>query len=128
MEKTKGRKGQKGRQSAYPATFKRNVARDYIQGDESRAQVAQRYGIAVHLVRNWAKHFSSELAVATSLITMNEEEQKELNALQKELAVLKKQLEHEQMRNFALETMIDLAKEKLNIDVRKNFGAKQPEE
>jgi hypothetical protein len=32
------------------------------------------------------------------------------------------------MRNFALETMVDLAKEELGIDLRKNFGAKQPEE
>jgi hypothetical protein len=32
------------------------------------------------------------------------------------------------MRNFALETMVDLAKEELGIDLRKNSGAKQPEE
>jgi hypothetical protein len=30
------------------------------------------------------------------------------------------------MRNFALETMADLAKSELGIDIRKNFGAKQP--
>ena len=42
--------------------------------------------------------------------------------------LLKEKLEYEQMRTFALETMIDLSKEKLGVDVRKNFGAKQPEE
>ena len=35
-------------------------------------------------------------------------------------------VKHEQLRNFALETMADLAKTELGIDIRKNFGAKQP--
>ena len=57
---------------------------------------------------------------------MTEEEQKELEAIKKQMKALQKQLDYEKMRNFALETMIDLAKNKLGVDVRKNFGAKQP--
>lgn len=59
---------------------------------------------------------------------MTEKEQRELEVLKNQNQQLKEKLEYEQMRTFALETMIDLAKEKLGVDVRKNFGAKQPEE
>lgn len=59
---------------------------------------------------------------------MNEQEQKDMEALQKQLEALKKKLEYEQTKNFALETMIDLAKTELGIDLRKNSGAKQPKE
>ena len=40
--------------------------------------------------------------------------------------MLKKKLEYEQLKTFALETMIDLAKSELGIDLRKNSGAKPP--
>jgi len=57
---------------------------------------------------------------------MTEQEQKSMEALHKQVVALKKKLEYEQMRNLALETMADLAKTELGIDIRKNFGAKQP--
>jgi hypothetical protein len=59
---------------------------------------------------------------------MTPEEKKELDLLKKQNEALKKKLEYEQMKNFALETMIDLAKEELGVDLRKNSGAKQPGE
>lgn len=131
MKKTElaeGRKGQKGRGYKYDTAFRRKVALHYLQGNESLHQVASCYGIVFQYVHKWSKEFSYELVEDTSTIVMTEQEQQELDRLKKENAKLKKQLEHEQMRGFALDTMIDLAKEQLGIDVRKNFGAKQPEE
>jgi hypothetical protein len=79
-------------------------------------------------VSRWAKQFSSELADEIIIPAMTEEEKKEFDLLKKQSVALQKKLEHEQMRNFALETLVDLAKEELGIDLRKNSGAKQPEE
>jgi hypothetical protein len=59
---------------------------------------------------------------------MTVEEQKEVEALKQQIALLNKKLEYEQMKNFALEAMADLAKTELGIDIRKNSGAKQPKE
>jgi len=131
MRKTEtatGRKGQKGRSFKYDVAFRRKVALHYLQGNESLNQVASRYGIVHQYVFKWSKEFSSELVVDTTTEIMTEQEQQELEALKKLNKQLKEKLEYEQMRTFALETMIDLAKEKLGVDVRKNFGAKQPEE
>lgn len=122
-----GRKGQKGRNFKYDLAFRRMVARDYLEGDQSLRQVAERYGVLNQYVHQWSKEFSSELVDTTEQV-MTEQEQKELDALKKQNQLLKEKLEYEQMRTFALETMIDLAKEQLGVDVRKNFGAKQPEE
>ena len=130
MEKTvglKGRKGQVGRKQKYDIAFRRSVAQQYQNGNQSLAQVAADRGVGRYQVKDWVKQFSSELAAPTP-VPMTEEEQKDLQALQKQIKALQKQLEHEQMKNFALETMIDLAKDELNIDLRKNSGAKQPEE
>ncbi len=123
-----GRKGQKGRGYKYDSAFRRMVALHYLQGEESLNQVAAHYGIINQYVHKWSKEFSCELVEDTTTEVMTEQEQKELEALKKQNKQLKDKLEYEQMRTFALETMIDLAKEKLGVDVRKNFGAKQPEE
>ena len=121
----KGRKGQKGRWG-YDVAFRRRVAQDYNNGDRSVWQLSQVYNVPAQTISRWALKFSGELADQTTDAPMTEEEQKQLSALQKQLDELKKKLEYEQMRNFALETMADLAKSELGIDIRKNFGAKQP--
>jgi len=131
MEKAKkniGRKSQKGRKSGYDDSFKRKVARQYLNTNQSLAEVANQYGVKKIDVSNWKKRFSNELAEDIIVFPMTEQEQKDMKALQKQIEALKKKLEYEEMKIFALETMIDLAKTELGIDVRKNYGAKQPEE
>lgn len=130
MQNTKvvtGRKGQKGSKK-YLDSFKRKVARHYLEGDLSMSQIAELYDVTRFQVNHWKRAFSSELSEEEITVVMTEQEQKELDALKKQNKQLKEKLDYEQMRTFALETMIDLAKEKLGVDVRKNFGAKQPEE
>ena len=124
----KGRKGQKGKQSKHDIAFKRRVAQQYLNGDQSTTQLAQIFNIPHQTVSLWARQFSNELATEITIDVMNEQEQKDLSMLQKQVEALKKKLEYEQMRNFALETMVDLAKTELGIDLRKNSGAKQPKE
>ena len=124
-----GRKGQKGGVSPYDISFRRKVALQYLEGNQSVLEVAQAYGLKKHCVSNWAWIFSKELAQKDAIVLdMTDQEAEELVLLKKQNEALKKSLEHERMKNFALETMIDLAKEELGVDLRKNSGAKQPKE
>ena len=123
---SKGRKGQKGRNPKYDISLKRKVAKEYLEGDQSTTQIGQNFNVPHNYVTRWAKEFSSELAEDVNNLPMTEQEQKDVAALQKQMEALKKKLEYEQMKNFALETMVDLAKSELGIDLRKNSGAKQP--
>jgi hypothetical protein len=59
------------------------------------------------------------------LADMNEQEKQKLSALQKQLKAMEKQLEDARMHNIALNTLIDVAEEKLKISIRKKPGAKQ---
>lgn len=131
MKKTNladGRKGQKGRVSQYDLSFRRYIARKYRDGNKSLAQIAREYGLSRYQVSEWYYRFCSELSEDVIVPLMTEQEQKEVEMLQKQIEALKKKLEYEQMRNFAWETMADLAKTELGIDIRKNFGAKQPKQ
>lgn len=128
IKKAKGRKGQKGRKG-YDLAFKRKVAKEYQEGDLSTHQVGDMYRISHKSVILWSRQFSNELAEENIILpVMTEQEKKEFEALKKQNKALQKKLDYEQLKNFALETMVDLAKEEMGIDLRKNFGAKQPGE
>lgn len=132
MEKkvfNKGRKGQIGRYPAYDITYKRYIVKQYRDGDRSMAQVAMDNGLTKDRVKEWVKQFSSEIAETEQIVSpMTEQENQDFDSLRKRLESLEKSLQYEQMKNFALETMIDLAKEELGVDIRKNSGARQPKE
>lgn len=75
------------------------------------------------LIALWMKQFSPEIDL--TLPVMTEKEKAKLEEARKRVRQLEKQLEDAQMKNIALETMIDLAEEKLKITIRKKSGTKQ---
>lgn len=125
---SKGRKCQKGGNQKYDPVVQRKIVREYLAGDLSLNQLGQKYGVDGKRIHEWKKRFNGELAEEIIFSPMTEQEQKDLKSLQQQVEELKKKLEYEQMRNFAWETMADLAKTELGIDLRKNYGAKQPKE
>jgi hypothetical protein len=74
------------------------------------------------LIQRWRKKFASEIDF--TLPVMTEKEKHKLEAAHKRLRELEKQLEDAQMKNIALETMIDIAEEQLKITIRKKCGPK----
>jgi len=74
------------------------------------------------LIDKWRKVFSPEIPFTLPLMT--EKEKQKLDAVTKRMKELEKQLEDAQMKNIALETMIDIAEEKLRVDIRKKSGPK----
>jgi exonuclease VII small subunit len=71
----------------------------------------------------WRKKYAPEIPITLPLMT--EKEKQKLEAAQKRMKELEKELERAQMKNIALETMIDLAEEQLKISIRKKSGPKQ---
>lgn len=75
------------------------------------------------LIRYWRKKYAPEMVLP--LPEMTEAEKQKIDSLKQQLAALEKQLEDAKMRNIALNTLIDVAEEKLKINIRKKPGAKQ---
>ena len=75
------------------------------------------------LIRSWMQLYEPEIAL--TLPVMTEKEKQKLDAAQKRVRELEKMLEDAQMKNIALETMIDIAEEELKIKIRKKSGSKQ---
>jgi transposase len=112
----------------YSWFIKRQVALEYLQGAGTLMELSVKYGISHQNISEWSRSYSKDLEKRKSRILsdMTNEDQKDYDILKQQNATLKKELEFAQMKAKAMEAIIDIAKEELGIDLRKNSGAKQP--
>lgn len=127
----------------FSRSFRRQVCIEYMQSGMSRKEIAVKYGLpSVNTVSGWINSSLSpveikEKCASLPQVTNPEEtmmEQKETNmtadqlstidALQKQIAKLEKELKYAQDKNLALNTLIDIAEEQ-GIRIRKKSGVKQ---
>ena len=114
-------------QKTFSKVEKRWIVREIHSGrmsfGEAKEHLSSRSKDPASLIRFWQKQYTPEIDF--TLPVMTEKEKQKLDAAHKRLKELEKQLEHAQMKNIALETMIDIAEEKLRISIRKKSGPKQ---
>lgn len=103
------------------------ILREYYLEKVSKEELMRRYKVSRNQICRIISKFAAENDKSTLLMknkpTNNAAE--ELKALQEEVLSLKKQLYDEQMRADFFETMVDVAEETFNIDIRKKAGTGQ---
>lgn len=113
--------------NGYEISFRRWLVREIEEGKMTTAEAVKRFnfdpksGYAV--IHFWRNKYAPELVL--SLPEMTEAEKQKLEALRKQTKALEKALEDAKMKNIALNMLIDVAEEKLKINIRKKPGAKQ---
>jgi hypothetical protein len=122
-QKEKFPKGENQNQEA----FRRWLVREIVSGRMTQKEALDKFDFGVKkgytLLFEWIRRYSPSIPVTLPL--MSEKERQKLELLQKQVKELEKQLENAQMKNVALETMIDVAEEQLKIKIRKKSGPKQ---
>ena len=121
-------------QKKYSDSLKREVGRRYLREEFSYAVAAEEYGLKDKLVaKEFVKWYRMQLA-KESKDGQEEDCSSESKAeasggnLEEALARIKeleRALYMAELKGDALETMLDIAKRDLGIDVRKKYGAKQ---
>jgi transposase len=106
----------------YEVSFRRWLAREYYYGRVSVQQIVSELGISVTHTRKICSQYAPEVV---TLPAMTEAEKQKLEELEKQVKLLQKQLEYAEIKNIALETLIDVAENDLKIPIRKKPGAKQ---
>lgn len=119
--------GNKQEKGTYEVAFRRWLVREIEEDRMSIKEAIERFNFnpsnGAPLIRAWQKKYAPEIVL--SLPVMTEKERQKVEELQKKLKEMEKQLEHAQMKNIALETLIDVAEETLKINIRKKSGARQ---
>lgn len=107
--------------------FRRWLVGELESGRMTEGEARDRFhlsqGTAWRLFRRWRKLYSSGISVP--LTAMSEQDRHELEVLHKRIKELEQHLDDVRMKNVALETLIDVAEEKLRVPIRKKSGPKQ---
>ena len=130
----------------FARAFKRAVAVEYLQSGEERKVIAMKYGLPnVQTISNWVSLYLTPHEIETKCVNLPrinvnavemsnvetprpqvrlEDQQAVIEQLQRQLQKLEKQLHFEKDRNYALNTLIDIAEEQ-GIKIRKKSGVKR---
>lgn len=107
----------------YSDEFKKGVVKEVILGEISQAGAMRKYGIGGSMtLPRWISKYSSMIPEDSQPSSGAEKSREEL---EREVALLRRQLEYEKLKREALDTMIKIAEEELKVPIRKKPGAKQ---
>jgi transposase-like protein len=110
----------------YSDEFKKSVVDEVLKGFLSKEEARHKYGIkGSSAVLNWIRKFGGDKTKSMKPKKNPIKPDKDLEELEAENVRLKQELDIEQLRNRALNVMIDLAEKEFKIPIRKKPGAKQ---
>jgi transposase len=112
----------KGSPDKYDPAFKRKVCEELLSGQITRVDLARKYNIpGAGTIMRWLRRYQEEQQSLYSGSMQNAEEpqnpDKSPQELQDELKLAK-------VKIATLETMIDIAEQNFNIEIRKKSGTK----
>ncbi len=112
--------------SKYETSFRRwlvqEIESERMTWQEARTRFKLPYRFD-KIYRHWQKKYADEIIV--SLPLMKAKELSDQKALEARIKELEKQLELAQMKNVALNMMIDIAENDYKLNIRKKSGPKQ---
>lgn len=121
--------------------IKNQVIQEYLSGGTSYRKLSAKYGMSRDVINKWVmvhqgihnlqpseqqqKYYIS--AMNSSKKKFTTEQQQAMQVMQEKIAFLEKQLQWEKLRADALDTMINVAEQQLDISIRKKPGTQQSE-
>jgi transposase-like protein len=111
--------------------LKLQVVQEYMGTDVSQRELMQKFNIrGVNTIKKWMRKFDLQAPSQQEIeLQRAMAKQKEKTPYERELEAkvqkLEQQLDDEQLRTLALNTMIEIAERDLKISIRKKSGAKR---
>jgi len=105
--------------------FKRSLVSDYERGKFSVPQLERLHKISNSLIYGWIYKFSTFNERGSRIVEMKESSTSKMISLEQRIEELERMVGQKQIMIDYLEKMIDIAKEDLDIDIKKNFNTPQ---
>ncbi|GAB5532943.1 MAG: hypothetical protein Roseis3KO_47200 [Roseivirga sp.] len=105
----------------YTEAFKKSLVSDFESGGYSVVQLGQLHGVNKQSIYNWIYKYSAYNEEGYRVVEMKESSSNKVKALEKKIAELERKVGQKQIKIDYLEKMMDIAKDELNIDIKKNF-------
>ncbi len=117
--KTKLRSIQKQRR--YSKSFKLSVVEDFESGKYSVSQLERLHGLCNQTIYNWIYKYSTFNQQGYRVVEKKSSSEDKVKALERRIKDLEAALGRKQIKLDYLETMLEVAKDELKVDIKKNF-------
>jgi len=105
--------------------FKKSIVNDFESGKFSVLQLERLHKIHCQVIYRWIYKYSNFNEKGARIVEMKDSSTQKLKALEKKIKELERTVGQKQIMIDYLETMMEVAKEELNIDIKKNFNTPQ---
>lgn len=115
----------------YSDEFKMQVVQEYINSNFSQKELLDKYSIRGNSsITKWMRKFGlidepEKRQIHRTTMKKGSKKSPQELALEAKVKELEKALEYEKLRSLALDTMIDVAEDMLDISIRKKPGARR---
>ena len=109
----------------YTESFKKSLVRDYESGLYSVCQLEKLHGIGNQSIYSWIYKYSTYNERGYRVVEMKDSSSKRVKELERKVAELERKVGQKQIKIDYLEKMMDIAKDELKIDIKKNYGTPQ---
>lgn len=109
----------------YSVEFKKQVVLEYESGKFSVAQMDKLYGVSYQSIYNWIYKYSTFNEKGLRIIEMKDSATNKLKLLEQKVKDLERMVGQKQIKIDFLEKMMEIAKEELDIDIKKKFDTSQ---
>jgi transposase len=106
----------------YSEEFKRTIVKEFESGSFSVIQLEKLYKIANPLIYSWIYKYSTFNDKSVRIIEMKESGTNKIKELEDKIKELERAVGQKQLYIDYMEKMMEIAKDELEIDIKKNFG------
>lgn len=105
--------------------FKRSIVKEYESGHFSVLQLEKLYNISNTSIYQWIYKYSTFNEQTVRIIEMKESSTQKLKDLERKVKELERVVGQKQLYIDYMEKMMEIAKDELGIDIKKNFDTPQ---
>jgi transposase-like protein len=113
------------KQRRYSEDFKRRIVKDFESGRYSVMELERLHGVTNNSIYKWIYKYSTFSEKGYRIVEMKQSSQKKVKELQARIKELESMVGRKQIKIDYLEKMIELAKDELAIDIKKNYNTPQ---
>ena len=106
----------------YSEEFKQQIVKDFESGKYSVCQLEKLHGISNVSIYKWIYKFSTFNKKGYRVVEHKKSSQNKVKELERQIKELQAALGRKQIQIDYLETMMEVAKEEFNIDIKKNYA------
>lgn len=106
----------------YTEDFKKKLVQDFESGKYSVKELCRLHGLAENNLYRWIYKYSTFNQQGCRIVEMKDSSDKKVRELEKRIKELEGVVGRKQIMIDYLEQMMEVAKEELDIDIKKNFS------